>query len=189
MLTEDQKYKNQMKYLELITRLGIDMTEFTKYLISVDYFNKPATTQYAYSYDGGLCEQALNLCIELSALCEAYFPGKYKEEDIIKVALFKELYRAEMYETYNKNVKNDINGQWEQVKSYRTKEVRPVYGDLGFSSYMIAKQFVEFSNEQIEAIIHATGLNNYSADSYAVLREYPLVTLTKMADMVVNYLN
>ena len=73
MLTEDQKYKNQMKYLELIARLGIDMTSFTKYLISVDYFNKPATTQYAYSYDGGLCEQALKLCVELSALCEAYF--------------------------------------------------------------------------------------------------------------------
>ena len=61
MLTEDQKYKNQMKYLELIARLGIDMTSFTKYLLSVDYFNKPATTQYAYSYDGGLCEQALKL--------------------------------------------------------------------------------------------------------------------------------
>ena len=189
MLTEDQKYKNQMKYLELISRLGIDMTSFTKYLLSVDYFNKPATTQYAYSYDGGLCEQALKLCIELSTLCEAYFPGKYKEEDIIKVALFKELYRAEMYEVYNKNVKNDITGQWEQVKSYRTKEVRPFYGDLGFSSYMIAKQFVDFTDEQIEAIIHAGGPSNYSVDIYNVLREYPLVALTRMADTVVNYLN
>lgn len=189
MLTEDQKYKNQMKYLELIARLGIDMTSFTKYLISVDYFNKPATTQYAYSYDGGLCEQALKLCVELSTLCEAYFPGRYKEEDIIKVALFKELYRAEMYEVYNKNVKNDTTGLWEQVKSYHTKEVRPFYGDLGFSSYMIAKQFVDFTDEQIEAIIHAAGPSNYSADIYNVLREYPLVALTRMADTVVNYLN
>ena len=90
---------------------------------------------------------------------------------------------------YNKNVKNDNTGLWEQVKSYRTKEVRPFYGDLGFSSYMIAKQFVDFTDEQIEAIIHAGGPSNYSVDIYNVLREYPLVALTRMADMVVNYLN
>lgn len=189
MLTDEQKYTNKTKYLNLLTRLNVDLTQLTKYLNSIDYFEKPATAQYGFAYAGGLCEQALKLCHELGVLCEAYFPNRYTEEDIIKVALFKELYRAEMYELYNKNVKNDTTGQWEQVAAYRTKEERPTFGDLGFSSYMIAKHFLVFTDEQIEAIIHSTGLNNYSVDIHDVLKSYPLVTLTRMADMVVNYIS
>lgn len=188
MITDEQKATNKLKYLELLSRLNIDLTDLSKYLMDIDYFEKPATAQYSYSYAGGLCEQALKLCHELGILCEAYFPGRYTEEDIIKVALFKELYRAEMYELYTKNIKDEVTGQWKASLAYRTKEERPVFGDLGFSSYMIAKNFIDFSAEQIEAIVHTTGLNNYSIDIHDVLKQYPLVALTRMADLVVNYL-
>jgi len=189
MLTDEQKFLNKTKYLELLARLGVDLTNFSMYLTSIDYFEKPATNQYQFSYAGGLCEQALKECHELGVLCGAYFPNQYSEEDIIKVALLRNLYRAEMYEAYNKNVKNEITGQWESVGAYRTKENRPTYGDLGFSSYMIAKNYFTFSDEQIEAIIHSTGLNNYSVDIHDVMKTYPLVVLTKMADLAVNNFN
>lgn len=189
MLTAEQKYNNQVTYLKLLGELDLDLTDISKYLLSINYFEKPATAQYKFSYAGGLCEQALALCRELGTLCEAYFPGRYSRADIIKVALFKDLYRAEMYEEYNKNVKNETTGQWEQVSSYRTKENRPFFGELGFSSYMIAKQFISFTDEQIEAIVQTAGTNNYNVDIHNIMREYPLVTLTKMADMVVTYLN
>lgn len=187
MLTIDEKLANKERYLGIAARLGIDLAPLSKYLEAVNYFEKPATAQYGYSYPGGLCEQALKLCQELGNLCEAYFPGRYTEEDIIKVALFKDIYRAEMYEPYLRNVKNESTGQWEQVQAYRTKEERAVFGDLGFSSYMVAKNFADFTTEQIEAIIHSGIGSNYSVDAHEVMKQYPLAALTRMADMVVNY--
>ena len=106
MLSVEQKNANENQYMALLARLNIDLTEISKFLDQVDYFNKPASAQYAGAYPGGLCEHALRLAHELGILCNAYCPGKYTEEDVIKVALFKDLYKATMYEAYMKNVKN-----------------------------------------------------------------------------------
>jgi len=188
MLTEEQIYQNKMQFLKLLTKLGVDLTKLNQYLEAVDYFNKPASTQYFRAYAGGLCQYALDLFYELGQLCNAYFPGKYKEEDIIKVALFKDLYRAELYEQYNKNVKNDDTGKWEAVQAYRYKENRPTFGDLGFSSFMVARKFIDLTDEQIEAITQSAACQSYSGDIHEIMRSYPLVTLTKMADLAACYL-
>lgn len=188
MLTDEKKYSNKVKFIELLTKLNIDLTELTKYLDAINYFDKPYTAQYTRAYSGGLCEQALMLCHELGVLCNAYFPGKYSEEDVIKVALFKDLYRAEMYEPYSRNVKNDETGEWEKVLAYRTKEERPTFGDLGFSSFMIARKFIDLNDEQIEAICHSSFRDVYTSDIHDILKSYPLTTLTHMAEMVTNYL-
>ena len=190
MLTEEQKYTNKLKYIEYLSKFNVDLTHFIKYLEEIDFFNKPASVQYTKAYPGGLCEQALQLANELGVLCNAYYPGRYSGEDILKVALLKDLYRAVMYESYLKNVKDDITGQWTSVEAFKTKEgsTRPVFGELGMSSYMIAKKFFDFTDEQIEAIIYSRP-NDFAPDIHDVLRQYPLVTLTRMADMVVNYLN
>jgi len=186
MLTDEQIAKNKERYIELLKLIGLDTPEFLEYLESINYFDAPASTQYQGAYRGGLTEYALKLAHELGVLCDTYFPGKYTEADVLKVALMKENYRATMYEVYRKNVKNEATGQWEAISAYRTKEERPVYGDLGFSSFMTLRKYVDFSDEQLEAIIHSTGLNSYSVDIHNVLKQYPLVVLTKMADLVVN---
>jgi hypothetical protein len=183
MLTQEQILANKTKYLELLSKLGVDLTTFSKYLDSVDYFNKPASPQYFKSYPGGLCQYALDTYYELGSLANAYFPGRYSQEDIIKVALFRDIYRAEMYEGFQKNVKNDETGQWESVPAYRLKEDRPTYGDLGFSSYMTVNHFFQFTDEQIEAIVQSRPLDNYTNDLHDILKSYPLVTLARMADM------
>ena len=186
-LTPEKIYKNKMSYLNLLNKLDIDLVELTRYLENVDYFNKPASTQFFRPYAGGLCQYALDVYFELGQLCNAYFPGKYTEQDIIKVALFKDIYRAELYEQYNKNTKDD-SGNWVSVVAYKYKETRPTFGDLGFSSYMIAKHFVDFTDEQIEAITQSSTKDCYAGDIHDILRSYPLATLTKMADLVANYL-
>lgn len=188
MLTDENKLKNELRYKELLKLAVKDSEALLKYLDSIKYFDAPATAQYNGAYAGGLCEQALKLAHELGVLCNIYFPGRYTEEDVLKVALLKEVYRAEMYELYQRNVKNEESGKWETVYQYRTKETRPVYGDLGFSSFMILRKYVYFTDEQLEAIIHSTGLNNYSVDIHDVLKTYPLVTLTRMATEATNYL-
>lgn len=187
-LTSDQIYQNKMQYLQLLSKLNIDLTDLSLYLDSIDYFNKPAAAQYFRAYQGGLCQYALDLYYELSQLVNAYCPGVYTEEDVIKVALFKDIYRAELYESYNKNVKNELTGQWESVLSYRYKEDRPAFGNLEFSSYMIAKKFINFTDEQIEAITQSGATESYGGDIYNILETYPLVSLVKMADLAARYL-
>ena len=186
MLKIDQILDNKVKYLTLLAELNVDLTNFTKYLDAVDYFNKPASTNFFRAYPGGLCQHALDLYKELTILADAYFPGKYTKEDIIKVALFKDLYRAELYEGYDKNVLE--NGNWVATKAYKYRDNRPTFGDLGFSSYMVAKHFFDFTDEQIEAITQADSRESYNGDIHDILRSYPLVTLTRMADLAATYL-
>lgn len=190
MLTQYQKDANEIKFMELLTKLNIDLTEINKFLDSINYFNKPASTQFFRAYPGGLCEHALIVAHELGVLCNAYYPGRYTEEDVIKVAFFKDIYKATMYEAYMKNVKNDETGQWEAVPAYRTRESsnRPVYGDLGFSSYMQAKNLIDLNVEQTEAIVYSR-LSDFAPDIHDVLRNYPLVTLTRMAESAATYLS
>lgn len=190
MLTQEQKNNNEIRFMELLSKLNIDLTEISKFLDQLDYFNKPASTQYTGAYPGGLCEHALNVAHELGVLCNAYFPGRYSEEDVIKIALFKDIYKATMYETYMKNVKNEETGQWSSVPAYKTKEGinRPVFGDMGFSSYMQIKQFISLTDEQIEAIVYSRP-SDFAPDIYEVFKAYPLVTLTRMAEMAATYIN
>ena len=190
MLTQEQKNINEIKFMELLSKLNIDLTEVNKLLDQVDYFNQPSSTQYNGAYPGGLCEHALNVAHELGVLCNAYFPGRYTEEDVIKVALFKDFYKASIYEYYMKNVKNDLTGQWESIPAYKTREGenRPVFGELGFSSFMQVKDAIPLTNEQIEAIVHSR-ISDFAPDIYNVFRAYPLVTLTRMAEMAAVYIN
>lgn len=189
MLTEAQRYDNKLRYIALLSKLGIDLTNITKYLDCprADFFNKPYTTFSGGDYAGALCEHSLLVYDKLSELCNLYAPNKYSEADIIKVALLKDLYRAELYEPYTRNQKNDLTGQWETSLAYRNKEERPVFGDINFSSYMIAKKFISLDDDEVvEAICQSTLTN--MVDGYNIRMSYKLVTLTIMAELAATYL-
>lgn len=190
MLTLEQKNANEIKFMELLTKLNIDLTEISKMLDQIDYFSKPLSAQYDGAYPGGLCEYALRFAHELGVLCNAYYPGRYSEADVITVALFKDIYKASMYESYLKNVKNDETGQWTTAPAYKTREGvnRPVFGELGFSSYMQIKDLVPLTTEQVEAIVYSR-ISDFVPDIHDVFRRYPLVTLTRMAEMAALYVN
>lgn len=190
MISQEQKNNNEIRFMEVLTRLNIDLTELSKFLDQIGYFDAPASTQYMGAYPGGLCEHALRVLHELGVLCNAYFPGRYTEEDVIKVALFKDIYKATMYEAYMKNVKNEETGQWEAVPAYKTREanMRPVFGNANMSSYMQIKKYIELTDEQIEAIIHSSP-QSFEPDIHEVMRAYPLVTLTRMAEIAATYIS
>ena len=87
MLTETQKFENKQKYLELLTRLGIDLTPLIKYLDSerVDFFNKPFNAYPENAYPGSLCEHSLKVYDELTKLCTVYYPSRYTEKDMNRI--------------------------------------------------------------------------------------------------------
>lgn len=172
MLTNEQIQNNKIAYLELLSKLNFDMTEISAYLDMIDYFNAPYSACYFRAYAGGLCQTALDMYNALKAQADRYFPGHYTEQDIILVALFKNMYRAEMYET--------VNG------IYRTKKERPTYGDVGFSSFATARHFYpQFTDEQMIAICHGSVSDN-APDIQDIRRSYPLTTLTTMAELLVT---
>lgn len=181
--------ENKIKFIELLTKCNFDIQKLTEYLDMIDYYNKPFTAQYEGSYRGGLCEYTIKFAYELGKLCNAYYPGKYTSEDILKVALFKDMYKAVMYEEYQKNVKNNVTGEWETTTAWKTREgsERPTYGELGLSSYMLATKFITLTDEQAMAIIHAKA-TDYMVDFHEIAKSFPLLTLTKMADLAVHYL-
>lgn len=188
MITLEQKNNNEIRFMELLQRLNIDLTEINKFLDEIKFFDAPASTQYYGSYPGGLCEYALKSAHELGMLCNAYFPGRYTEEDVIKVALFKDIYKATMYEAYQKNIKDEMTGQWVTVPAYRTRDgaARPVFGNIGFSSFMQISKLIKLSDEQIEAIVQARATES-TPDIHEICKTFPLVTLTKMADLATTY--
>lgn len=193
MLTQEQITANKIRFIELLTKLDIDLTKLTKYLDleRVNFFVKPYTAYTENAYAGSLCEHALAVYDALMKLCELYYPGRYSETDIIKVALFKDLYKAELLEAYNKNIKDEKSGQWTTMTAYRTKDddKRPIFGDASFSSYMIARKFLELDSDEIVEAICFSGIGNaYTPDIHNIRNYYKLVTLTTMAELAVNYL-
>ena len=76
MLDQEKIYQNKLKFMELLTKLNVDLTEFSKFLDAVDYYNKPASTTYFKAYKGGLCQYALDLYYELCQIVNAHAPGK-----------------------------------------------------------------------------------------------------------------
>lgn len=172
MLTTTQIQENKIKYIELLMKLNFDLTDLMTYLEAVNYFEAPNTTQYFRAYTGGLCQTALDLYNALKAQADRYWPDRYTEQDIIVVALFKNIYRAEMYEPYG--------------DKYRTRKDRTMYGDLGFSSYMTIRHFyTALTDEQVLAICHGS-VSDSSIDIYEIRRNYPLVTLTMIAETLVT---
>lgn len=188
MLTDEQKIQNKEKYISLLQMAEVYSEELVAFLESINYFEAPFSAQRSYSYAGGLCEYSLKLAHEMGVLGSHYFKNKYTAADILKVALFKEVYRAFLYKITPKNVKNDETGKWEVTYIYSNNENRPVFGDLGLSSYMLMRKFIDFSDEQMEAIIQQNNLTNYSSDIYEVSKTYPLVTIARMAYEVVIFM-
>lgn len=191
MLTTEQILKNKVEYLTILTGMGVDISPLAAFLDQIQFFEAPASIQDYKAYPGGLCEHALNVYNELRQIAPVFCPDTFSEVDIIKVALLKDVYKAGLYELYYRNVKDASTGKWEQEIAYRNADKRPAYGDLGFSSYMLMKHFVEFTDEQIEAICHHTlgvETNFKCKDLYKILRQYPLVVLTHMAEVAAMYL-
>ena len=189
MLTDQQVLENKKKFIEILAKLNIDLTSFIKYLESdrVDYFNKPYNAYADCAYRGSLCEMALKRYAKLVTFVNMFYPNKYSEADIIIVSLLRDIYRAEMYEAYTKNVKNEVTGQWENQIAYRVKEIRPIFGDIYFSSYMIIKKFIRLdSDEVVEAICYSG--NSQNIELHNIRKDYKLVTLETMAELAAAYL-
>lgn len=174
------------------------------FLSNGDYFYAPLTSDFEYSYNGGLAQYSLDILDNLLTLRRTNCYNKINADDetLTILALFHSICKINYYEEYGKNEKvyDNVNGNkedengkfyWQTVKGYRMKSAKDrfTFGDYGFSSYMIISKFLPLSDEEVMAIVHYNcGMdNNHSTrDIYEILRSYPLVALLHSAIILNN---
>ena len=173
-----------------IERMSIEQKEkFKEFLTKSDYFTAPLTTEYEYSYEGGLAQYGIDV---LNTMWELYDTNRF---DKIKLndynfeilALFHSLYKVNYFEKYAKNVKLYVNNganfdefgnyMWKSEVGYKVKDAKDRFttGSSGLTSYMILKNFLPLSDEEALAIIHF----NYDVstkDFYELVKCNPLIS-------------
>lgn len=194
---EDKEFfkRNIIKLLEENIQDENDRKGFIDFLTKSDYFDAPYTTEYQFSFEGGLAEYSYKVYQELLQLSSIY-DAKCTAYDVLIVGLFHAIYKINYYEKYVKNVKEysprgkkiDEMGKfdWVAQSAYKVKDAKDRYtaGDVGFTSYMILSKFLPLSEDAIMSVVY----HNYDLDTkdiYEVLRSFPLITLLNVASQLV----
>jgi len=193
---------NKNRFIEILSsvnRKGVD--KMIEYLEDSDFFIAPASTKYHCNFLGGLCKHSLNVYDNIVALNNLYNLN-INADSLVLVSLLHDVSKVNFYEEYFQNKKlyspqgskYDEGGRydWVSVKSYKIKEpeLRMVSGEHGFNSYMIIKNYINLSDEEITAIVnHHLGMDNGYCfkDMNEVCDRYPIVTLLHLADMCSVY--
>lgn len=157
------------------------------WLRTTDFYNAPASTVYHESYPSGLLIHTLtvyNKMVQLLAL--PAFKGVSKSGATLAV-LTHDWCKIGLYEAYQKNVKNEQTGQWEQQTAYRTNAKGIPLGH-GVSSMFLASKFFKLTPDMALAIrwhmSHWNVADNEVNDLQRANETCPMVHLIQFADQL-----
>lgn len=159
------------------------------YLESTDFFQAPASTIYHEAVPSGLLFHSLKVYNEAVTL--QILPA-FQNCHICKwslAALVHDWCKIGLYESYTRNVKNEMTGQWEKVPSFKvaTTKRNNTMGHGTASMFMIS-QFVKLSYEEALAIRWHMGTWNVCDSEMNDLQDanemYPLVHMLQFADQL-----
>lgn len=192
-----QKFINELNKLSNERKQASDINSFIDLLDKRGFFNAPATSQYKYSYDGGLCAYCLEMLSRLRKLVDL---DSIKEDSIIICGLLSNVSKYDLYEKDYRNVKvrgtaqdnkTDEIGKyhWESKEYYKVKDSsnRFVLGDVGMNSYYIVSTFIPLTIDETSAFINFR-LDTNRLEQQSVYGKYPLVSLVHSADIMTMYL-
>ena len=157
------------------------------WLRTTDFYNCPASTQYHDNFVGGLLLHTLKVANRCMELCDAkLFGNEVSVARAIRACLVHDWCKIGLYESFNRNVKDEVTDSWDAVASYKYKKNRSVCLGHGASSMFIASKFFKLSYEEALAIRWHMGEYNV-ADSEMpefsqACRQYPMVYLLQFAD-------
>ncbi len=166
--------------------------ELLNYLLSSDFFDAPASSNFHSHFDGGLCYHSILVYKRLRRLVqdEETLYGKVPEESIAIIGLLHDLCKANFYVPYYKNVKED--GVWVQKKAYKIDETFP-FGH-GEKSVFIILKYMDLTDDEAMAINWHMGAYDDRTKGGAVamgqaFHRYPLAFLTHIADSMATYID
>ena len=206
MLLDLQIAANKTKFIELVNsieREGFLKEQLLNKLENSDFYFAPASTKYHGAYKGGLCEHSLNVYDNLVKLDE--MKGSQIDSNVLKiVALFHDISKMNLYETYFQNKKeyhaggskHDEGGayDWKAVTAYKVREAsdRFIFGNHEQTSEFMLRTYCPLSYEESIAILHHhAGMSWDSAQDNIteVYNRYTLATLLHLADMLACYVD
>lgn len=156
------------------------------WLHSTDFYNAPASTVYHNHFQGGLLQHSLDVMKQIIDLkrCEKF--SKVSIHSAILVALVHDWCKIGLYESYLKNVKDDVTGVWHQELAYKHKATPLTCFGHGVSSMYLVEQFIHLSIDEMLAIRWHMGeynvANNEMNDLHQANETYPLVQMLQFAD-------
>lgn len=157
------------------------------WLRTTDFYTCPASTNYHDNFVGGLVLHTVKVAIKCMELCKIpTFGTKVDFAKAIRACLVHDWCKIGLYESFNRNVKDEATDSWDTVASYKYKKNRSVCLGHGASSMFIASKFFKLSYEEALAIRWHMGEYNV-ADSEMpefsqACRQYPMVYLLQFAD-------
>lgn len=206
MLTDIEISNNKAVFIALIDsikREGFLKDQLIAKLKNSDFFFAPASTKYHGAYKGGLCEHSINVYNNLVKLNEMKIMD-FDEDSMKIVALFHDISKMNLYETYFQNKKNYYAGgskhdeggsyDWETVTAYKVKDAedRFIFGNHEQTSEFMLRTYCPLTYEESIAILHHhAGMSWDSAKNNIseVLNRYPLATMLHLADMLAVYVD
>lgn len=163
--------------------------KYLNWLATTDFFLAPASSKYHDSFAGGLCFHSLRVVQRIIDLMHTnVFGDNSKFGDAIFCALTHDLCKINLYESYNKNVKNEETGVWEKVLAYRYTGNPLVNLGHGVSSMFILNKFFKLNIEEAHAIRWHMGAYRVSDEEFNELQTsnetFMLVHLLQFADQL-----
>lgn len=177
-------FDNWEKFKELLlstNRLNID--KIIKWLDETDFKFAPASTQYHYSFRGGLLAHSLDVYYHMFDFKSMINLFNLSKETIIITALLHDICKVNVYKTDYRNVK-DENGQWIKVPVYKFEDVEPL-GHAEKSIITIMSMGVPLTQQEIYMIRNHMGFSN-GEDERRVSKNftyYPESLILHFADM------
>lgn len=164
------------------------------WLRSTDFYRAPASTIYHESFVGGLLVHSLKVYNEAIRLTGSERFKDVSKASITLVALTHDWCKIDTYQPYQKNVKNEVTGQWEKEVAFK-REYRGITLGHGTTSMFLASKFFRLSPEEALAIRWHQGRWNVcdaEVNEFQRANEiYPLVHLIQFADQlaITDYVN
>ena len=157
------------------------------WLATTDFYSAPASGRFHDSYEGGLVNHTMNV---YNQMCEVWKIHKFNNVDVgsfTLVALTHDWCKIGLYESYMRNVKDEVTGQWHQEKSYKWRESGPSFSfGHGVSSMFLASRFINLTADEAAAIRWHMGHWNIASNEETDLQTsneiYPLVLMIQFAD-------
>lgn len=189
----DGVHDSLVAVLKNINRPGIP--ELIKYLEEkTDFFTAPASTKYHSSFPGGLAVHSFNVMNRIDQLMRTELASdpsvsedtrKKMLDSAVLVAILHDVAKTNFYELSKRNVK--IDGNWQEVNFYKTKDDILGYGH-GEESVYIVSAFIRLTREEAFAIRFHMGdfEDRNTSRAYA---KYPLALHLHLADMMATYLD
>lgn len=157
------------------------------WLRTTDFYTAPASTRYHDDIPGGLLVHSLKVYNQMVELQKIPVFSSVNLAEATIAALAHDWCKIGFYESYQKNVKNEVTGAWEKETAYKVNQ-RGIPLGHGATSLYIAMKMFRLSVEQALAIRWHQGRWNVCDTEQNEFQkansEYPMVYLIQFADEI-----